>query len=90
MYISIVVYFGNIIRFTLFMTLLVEILVVVTLKYPTPCFTLTIIIESLCHNIKKVLPLFYGHVANSKGGNVGCQRKDQGSCCSDRHEKKML
>ena len=71
------------------MTLLVEILVVVTLKYPPLCFTFAMIIESLCHKLKKVLPLIYGHVTNTKGGNVGCQRKDQGSCCSDRHEKKI-
>ena len=89
MCISVLLYIWDIICFTLFMTLLVEILVVVTLKYPPPCFTFAIIIESLCHISKKVLPLNYGHVANAKGGNVGCQRKDQGSCCSDRHEKKI-
>ena len=75
------------------MTLLVEILVVVTLKYPPPCFTFAIIIESLCHkNKKESCPSFsiiWIYVINAKGGNVGCQRKDLGSCCSDRHEKKI-
>ena len=53
MCISVLLYIWDIICFTLFMTLLVEILVVVTLKYPPPYFTFAIIIESLCHKNKK-------------------------------------